>query len=110
MQGLVARMKQHDEKCSFSRGSCVEDNERNMSEHAGSSDWGVNKSPSEQHKLHGPKCRRGQRYVGGRASPINLAAATRGGGFITPTGELSPISMERLHQMCYSCISAPVPL
>ncbi|EMP25918.1 OTU domain-containing protein 4 [Chelonia mydas] len=37
MQGLVARMKQHQEKCSFSGGSCVEDDERNMSEHAGPS-------------------------------------------------------------------------
>ncbi|KAM7170413.1 uncharacterized protein RBU57_005113 [Macrochelys suwanniensis] len=36
MQGLAARMKHH-EKCSFSGGSCVEDDERNMSEHAGSS-------------------------------------------------------------------------
>ncbi|EMP37498.1 hypothetical protein UY3_05311 [Chelonia mydas] len=37
MQGLAARMKQHHEKCSFSGGSCIEDDERNMSEHAGSS-------------------------------------------------------------------------
>ncbi|XP_065411834.1 cyclic AMP-dependent transcription factor ATF-6 alpha isoform X13 [Chrysemys picta bellii] len=37
MQGLVARMKQHHEKCSVSRGSCTEDDERNTSEHAGSS-------------------------------------------------------------------------
>ncbi|EMP40814.1 hypothetical protein UY3_01940 [Chelonia mydas] len=36
-QSLVAQMKQHHEKCSFSGGSCVEDDERNMSEHAGSS-------------------------------------------------------------------------
>ncbi|XP_074977928.1 uncharacterized protein LOC142069721 [Caretta caretta] len=34
MQGLVERMKQHHEKCSFSGGSCVEEDERNMSEHA----------------------------------------------------------------------------
>ncbi|EMP34952.1 hypothetical protein UY3_07876 [Chelonia mydas] len=31
-----ASMKHH-EKCSFSRGSCIEDDESNMSEHAGSS-------------------------------------------------------------------------
>ncbi|XP_077674145.1 uncharacterized protein LOC144265372 [Eretmochelys imbricata] len=37
MQGLDAQMKQHHEKCSFSEGSCVEDDERNMSEHARSS-------------------------------------------------------------------------
>ncbi|XP_065442136.1 protein MAL2 isoform X1 [Chrysemys picta bellii] len=37
MQDLVAQMKQHHEKCSFSGGSCVEDDERNVSEHAGSS-------------------------------------------------------------------------
>ncbi|XP_074806236.1 uncharacterized protein LOC141985961 [Natator depressus] len=37
MQGLVAQMKQHHEKCSFSGGSCVEVDERNLSEHAGSS-------------------------------------------------------------------------
>ncbi|EMP28265.1 hypothetical protein UY3_14638 [Chelonia mydas] len=37
MQGLVSRMKQHHEKCSFSGGSCTEDDERNMPEHAGSS-------------------------------------------------------------------------
>ncbi|XP_073216350.1 armadillo repeat-containing protein 8 isoform X6 [Lepidochelys kempii] len=35
MQGLVTQMKQQHEKCSFSGGSCVEDDERNMSEHAG---------------------------------------------------------------------------
>ncbi|EMP31042.1 hypothetical protein UY3_11829 [Chelonia mydas] len=38
MQVLVARMKHHHEKCSFSGGSCIEDDERNMSEHAGSSE------------------------------------------------------------------------
>ncbi|KAM7152724.1 uncharacterized protein RBU57_012746 [Macrochelys suwanniensis] len=37
MQRLVARMKQHHAKCSFSGGSCVEDDERNMSEHTRSS-------------------------------------------------------------------------
>ncbi|XP_050773471.1 peroxisomal membrane protein PMP34 isoform X1 [Gopherus flavomarginatus] len=37
MQGLIARMKQHCAKCSFSGGSCVEDGERNRSEYAGSS-------------------------------------------------------------------------
>ncbi|EMP32728.1 hypothetical protein UY3_10137 [Chelonia mydas] len=37
IQDLVALMKQHNEKCSFSGGSCVEDDEWNMSEHAGSS-------------------------------------------------------------------------
>ncbi|EMP42648.1 Vacuolar protein sorting-associated protein 8 like protein [Chelonia mydas] len=35
MQGLVTQMKQQHEKCSFSGGSCVEDDERNMSERAG---------------------------------------------------------------------------
>ncbi|XP_073216368.1 uncharacterized protein [Lepidochelys kempii] len=35
MQGLVTQMKQQHEKCCFSGGSCVEDDERNMSEHAG---------------------------------------------------------------------------
>ncbi|EMP32825.1 hypothetical protein UY3_10035 [Chelonia mydas] len=47
MQGLVARMKQHHEKCSFSGGSCVEDDERNMSEHAGSS--GLSMKGLEKH-------------------------------------------------------------
>ncbi|XP_065411828.1 cyclic AMP-dependent transcription factor ATF-6 alpha isoform X8 [Chrysemys picta bellii] len=42
MQGLVARMKQHHEKCSVSRGSCTEDDERNTSEHAGSSENVIN--------------------------------------------------------------------
>ncbi|XP_073194236.1 geranylgeranyl pyrophosphate synthase isoform X2 [Lepidochelys kempii] len=37
MQALVVRMKQHYEKCSFSGENCFEDDERNMSEHAGSS-------------------------------------------------------------------------
>ncbi|EMP30800.1 hypothetical protein UY3_12071 [Chelonia mydas] len=37
MQGLVARRKQHHERRSVLGGSCVEDDERNMSEHAGSS-------------------------------------------------------------------------
>lgn len=37
MQSLVSQMKQHPEKCSFSGTSCVEDDERNMSEHAGAS-------------------------------------------------------------------------
>ncbi|XP_048694468.1 uncharacterized protein LOC125631593 [Caretta caretta] len=37
MQGRVGQMKQHHEKCSFSGGRCVEDDERNMSEHTGSS-------------------------------------------------------------------------
>ncbi|KAM7175497.1 uncharacterized protein RBU57_001643 [Macrochelys suwanniensis] len=37
MQGFVAQMKQHLEKCSFSGRSCVEGDERNMSEYAGSS-------------------------------------------------------------------------
>ncbi|CAM5115663.1 unnamed protein product [Eretmochelys imbricata] len=36
MQSLVSRTKHH-EKCSFSGGSCVEDDERNRSEHAESS-------------------------------------------------------------------------
>ncbi|XP_050821526.1 integrin-linked kinase-associated serine/threonine phosphatase 2C isoform X1 [Gopherus flavomarginatus] len=36
MQCLAARMKHH-EKCFFSGGRCVEDDESNMSEHAGSS-------------------------------------------------------------------------
>ncbi|XP_073212533.1 uncharacterized protein [Lepidochelys kempii] len=37
MHGLVSRMKQYHENCYFSGGSCVEDNERNMSEYAESS-------------------------------------------------------------------------
>ncbi|XP_077683307.1 integrin-linked kinase-associated serine/threonine phosphatase 2C isoform X1 [Eretmochelys imbricata] len=45
-KGLVDQMKQHHEKCSFSGGSCVEDNERNMSEHAGSSGTEVLKGGS----------------------------------------------------------------
>nr|XP_048724016.1 uncharacterized protein LOC125644307 [Caretta caretta] len=36
-ESLVAQKKHHHEKCSFSEESCVEDDERNMSEHAGSS-------------------------------------------------------------------------
>ncbi|XP_074922891.1 protein lin-7 homolog A isoform X2 [Chelonoidis abingdonii] len=40
MQCLVARMKQHHEKCSLCGGSCTEDDdERNMSEHAGFLGW-----------------------------------------------------------------------
>ncbi|KAG8132785.1 hypothetical protein E2320_010616 [Naja naja] len=36
MQGLVARMRQHHEKC------CDEDDQRNTCEQAGTSDWGIN--------------------------------------------------------------------
>ncbi|KAM7177180.1 uncharacterized protein RBU57_002557 isoform 1-T1 [Macrochelys suwanniensis] len=41
MQGLVAQMKQHHEKCSFSGESCVEDDKRNMSEQAGSAEESI---------------------------------------------------------------------
>ncbi|XP_065454017.1 uncharacterized protein LOC135983963 [Chrysemys picta bellii] len=37
MQGLVARIKQHHEKYFFLGGSCVEDDEKNRSEHSASS-------------------------------------------------------------------------
>ncbi|EMP27607.1 hypothetical protein UY3_15295 [Chelonia mydas] len=40
MQGLVAQMKHH-EKCFVSGGSCVENDERNTSEHAASSAFSV---------------------------------------------------------------------
>ncbi|EMP32994.1 hypothetical protein UY3_09872 [Chelonia mydas] len=46
MQGLTARMKHH-EKRSFSEGNRVEDDERNISENAGSSGSGFWKNPED---------------------------------------------------------------
>ncbi|EMP41181.1 hypothetical protein UY3_01601 [Chelonia mydas] len=53
-------------------------------------------------KLHQPKYQCGHRYVGRRACLIDVSTASRGGGYITLMGELSPVSIEHLLQTHYA--------